>query len=435
MPLSYQWLMNGTNLTDGASLTELHATASLTVRSPGTNLSGSYFIVDVTNQFGQATSSSATLNVFFSSPATNSGSLLAGASGTPGTNDGTGTSARFEFPWGLAVNGSNGVFVADTAEDTVRRITSLGVVTTIAGQPLVTGTNDGINGSARFDLPRSLALDTAGDLFVADAGNHAIRKLTHAGANWTTTTVAGQPGTSGTNDGIGNAAQFFSPYGITVDASNNLFVADTSNHTIRKIQPVGTNWMVTTIAGVPKVSGTNDGAGGAALFDGPRGLAADAKGNLYVADTQNQCIRKVAQNGSTFSVTTLAGLPRTAGNVDGTNGTARFNSPTAIAVDRNGLLFVADLGNNAIRQVTPAGVVTTFTNGLSFPAGVAVDASEDIYVANTTNATVLEFRASPAVSPPGLACLVVANQLVLYWPATANGYVLEFSPTLGTSSN
>lgn len=223
---------------------------------------------------------------------------LSGSSGTAGNVDGLGANARFYFPKSLTGD-STYLYVADTYNQTIRQITiSTGSVTTFAGYAGAVGSVDGSGSAARFNYPFGVALDASGNLFVSDAGNHTIRKITPAGS---VSTFAGVAGTSGSTDGIGTAAKFNTPAGIVSDGSN-LFVVDSGNHTIRKITSAGN---VTTLAGVAGVTGSADGLGSAAYFNNPTALAIDASGNLYVSDQAFSKVRKVTSTGlvSTFSAT------------------------------------------------------------------------------------------------------------------------------------
>src|SRR5688572_25591787 len=273
---------------------------------------------------------------------------LAGATSS-GAVDGIGNAARFNTPQGVAVDASGNVYVADTNNHTIRKITFFGVVTTLAGSAGNLGTSDGVGSAARFNLPRGVAVDSAGNVYVADTSNNAIRKITAAGV---TTTLAG--GTAGSVDGTGNAAQFISPSGVAVDASGFVYVADTGNNSIRRITPEG---VVTTLAGglSPSNTGNTDGTGLAARFASPRGVAVDTSGSVYVADRDNNLVRRITAGGV---VTTLAGFSDgTTGSTDATGSAARFNAPSGVAVDASGNVYVADTGNKTIRRVTPAGVV------------------------------------------------------------------------------
>ncbi len=191
-----------------------------------------------------------------------------------------------------------------------------------------------------------MAVDGAGNVFVADTWNHTIRKITPTGV---VTTLAGTAGSSGSADGTGATARFNEPFGVAVDGAGNVFVADTWNHTIRKITPTG---VVTTLAGTAGfVEGSADGTGAAARFNEPYGVAVDGAGNVFVADTDNNTIRKITPSGV---VTTLAGTAGSSGSTDGTGAAARFYWPEGVAVDGAGNVFVADAVNYTIRKITPS---------------------------------------------------------------------------------
>ncbi len=226
-------------------------------------------------------------------------STLAGVAGTAGSADGAGGAARFRSPGAAATDAAGHIYLADSGNHTIRKITPAGVVTTLAGTAGSLGTADGTGGAARFRFPYGLAVDDAGNVFVADSYNHTIRKITPAGV---VTTLAGSAGNAGSADGTGSAARFNLPCGLGVDAAGTLFVADANNHTIRKITPAG---VVTTFAGSAGNIGHADGAGGSARFRVPRGLAVDPWGNVLVTDMQNQTLRRITPGGV---VSTLAGF-------------------------------------------------------------------------------------------------------------------------------
>jgi len=325
---------------------------------------------------------------------------FAGRFGVPGSDDGTGTTARFSSPTGITAAG-NFLYVCDTGNHTIRKIVvSSGVVTTLAGIPGVSGSVDGTGSAARFSSPTGIAKDGAAigtTLFVADTGNHIIRKVTDAGA---VTTFAGLAGNSGPDDGVGGAARFSSPQGIALVGTSLVYVADTGNHTIRKIVVAGAVGDVTTLAGTAGTPGDADGSGSAALFRSPAGMASDGN-SLFVCDAGNHTVRNVTQSGV---VTTLAGSARNAGFADGTGTAARFDGPAGIGTIGGGssLLYVADTGNHAVRRLTAGGVATTLagnpphagrTDGIgsaarfSGPAGIA-QIGDDLFVADPGNHTI-----------------------------------------------
>ncbi len=328
---------------------------------------------------------------------------LAGTANSSGSVDGSGSAARFNFPTGVAVNGSGNIIVADAFNQTIRSITPAGVVTTLAGSAGLTGSVDGTGSAARFNLPSSVSVDATGTVYVADTNNNTIRKVTAAGV---VTTLAGSAGSAGSTDATGSAARFFAPSGLVVDGSGNVYVSDTNNDTIRKVTAAG---VVTTYAGIA-IYGSGDGIGTNAHFTFPAGTAVDSAGNIYVADSGNHTIRKIT---STGTVTTLAGSTGNSGSADGTGTAARFNDPGAVAVDSAGNVYVADAGNATIRKVTAAGVVTTLagsaglvgsTDGtgaaarFNFPAGVAVDSAGNVYVADAGNAIIRKITAAGVVT-------------------------------------
>lgn len=397
---------------------------------------------------------------------------FAGRAGEPGSADGTGEAARFDSPQGIAIDASDNLYVADTGNHTIRKITPAGVVTTFAGLARVTGNVDGATGNARFNRPRGIASDPSNILFVTDAGNSAVRKITpggivstlagnllfpetedlnafvpltygavaadaagnvyvsaylfsqtetddtdfwrnsrtyyagrlqriapdgtvgplfdtmitryfdgrvdHSGVSslewdpagslvmslgWRirrynpvtrdAVTLAGD-GTVGAADGPASAAKFSSTFSVALGRDGTIHIADSGNNVVRRLS----NGTVSTVAGLALESATNniDGSGAAARFAAPAGAAIDASGNLYVADPVAHCIRQITPAGV---VTTFAGSPGSWGTDNGTGTNARFNRPTAVAIDQAGNLYVTDSGNHTIRKITPARETTT----------------------------------------------------------------------------
>jgi streptogramin lyase len=302
-----------------------------------------------------------------------------------GSVDGRGSAARFDAPEGVTADGAGNLYVAERASSTIRKVTAQGVATTLAGAAGLDGSADGFGPAARFRNPTRLVADGRGNLFVTDTGNSTIRRITPSGA---VTTVAGQAGVCGIGDGNAAFALFCNPQGIALDRSGNLFVADTASHTIRRIDPAGN---VTTVAGRPGVCGSADGTGTAAEFCEPRDIASDDWGNVYVADTANSTIRMIDPKGK---VTTLAGEAGQCGSANGARPQARLCAPTGITSDKNGILYVTDTGNSTIRRINLDDVVSTVAGlpqqkgivlgplpgGLDAPVGVAVYDADSVAV-------------------------------------------------------
>jgi sugar lactone lactonase YvrE len=322
----------------------------------------------------------------------------AGSAGAIANTDGTGTAARFGGPYGLAIDGAGNLYVGDPAEETVRKITPAKVVTTIAGTAQTNGSANGLGTAATFNGVSGVAVDASGNVYAADVYNHVIRRI---GPDGTVTTYAGTAGSQGSTDGTGAAARFFNPEDVAVDGAGNVYVSDTGNSTIRRIAPGG---VVTTWAGTAGIVGSADGTGAAATFNGPRGLAVNSAGTVYVADSRNNTVRAITP---ARVVTTLVGAAGQSGSTDGVGSAARFGSfsggPVGLGLDQAGNLYVADTGNNTLRFVTPGGTVTTLAGfpgyfgssdgtgayaSFNIPIGVAVDGSGNVYVADDGNSTI-----------------------------------------------
>jgi sugar lactone lactonase YvrE len=311
---------------------------------------------------------------------------LAGSAFDYGSKDGIGQVVRFNSPCGIAVSPLGGVLVADTGNHTIRAIRFGNVVTTLAGAASL-GDADGPGLAARFRQPFAVAADDFGNVFVSDA-NRTIRRISPAGV---VSTVAGMSGVAGSIDAKGSVARFLAPAGVVFDRSRNLFLGD-GGTTVRRMDPQGE---VTTLAGFPGVYGSADGTGDSARFRYPDWLAVGPGGDLYVADGGNSTIRRVSPLGV---VTTYAGSAGNAGSTDGVGNLARFRSPSGIAADAEGNLFVADMVNSTIRKIAPGGVVSTYS-GLAlnrtgpggidllaeymFPRGVAIDQRGSVLVSDS----------------------------------------------------
>lgn len=332
---------------------------------------------------------------------------LAGSPLVSGDTDDLGSQARFNQPWGLAMDGDGNLYVADALNQTIRRVTPGGAVTTLAGVAGSAGFNDGPAGNALFSRPVGVAVSFDGSIvYVADANNHLIRRI----SGGVVSTLAGTAGVFGSDDGTGTDARFRFPFGLALNTDGTvLYVSDTNNQTIRAVTLPGA--VVTTIAGAAGINGSSDDPSNSlnARFNAPRGIAVDAAGNVYVADAGNFTVRKILASGG---VTTLAGAVLTSGFDDGAGTDARFSplqvmspfgGPCGLAVDSNGSVFVTDQGNHTVRRIRSDGVVTTLGGSpqvagsddgsgddarFNHPAGIAVDAAGVLYVADTSNHTI-----------------------------------------------
>ena len=526
---TYAWTITGGTITGGEATSAITFTAGA---------SGSIQLsCTMTAKSGFATTSSTTLTV-------TGLSLFAGNISGVGSTDGTGAAGRFQNPCGMALDPASGnLYVADSSNNTIRMVTPAGLVSTVAGVAGQAGHADTAPGiPATFNGPLDVAVDGAGNLFVADYANDAIRKITLAHGVATVSTVAGQVGGASDQDGTGDAASFQEPASLVmdhlgdlyvndagglrlltfnaqgaatvttmtlsgtaqatfgagslaVDASNNLYisslaekiakitipapgtasgawgtswgsggsggadgpgatarfsnpqglavtvsgtlyVADSDNDTIRMIN-LATN-TVSTVAGVSGGIGSADGQGGSARLNGPQGLALDAAGDLYVSDYFNNTIRKLTFTAGVATTTTLAGAPLCQGGADGTGAAAEFCYPRGLAVDGSGNAYVADLGNNAIRRITPAGAVDTIF-GLEYLSkwgwcpNVAVDGSGTVY--GNVDDQAMVFKLAPDGQADVLAgnlnnpCgMAVAADGTVYWADSQDDVIYRLSP-------
>lgn len=279
--------------------------------------------------------------------------------------------------------------------------------TTIAGRPGISGGTDGTNGAALFSGPAGLAVDARGDLYVTEDGNHTIRKLTRVGGDWVVTTLAGAAGQSGSADGTNAQARFYRPRGIAAGTNGAVFVVDSYNSTVRRLDPVGSDWVVTTIAGLAGVLDHEDGWFTNAFFRRPSGIAVNAAETLFIADMNNHVIRMMEYWEPEWVVSTIVGYPFLAGSTDGVADAAEFATPYSLAIAKGGAMYVADTGNNAIRRVfkgeldwevvtiagslgAPAGTNDGAEAGalFNFPAGIAAGSSGTLFVSDQLNHTI-----------------------------------------------
>lgn len=268
-------------------------------------------------------------------------------SGIPGDSDGSGLEATFNEPWGICVGVDGNLYVADTRNNLIRKISPEGMVSTFAGSGNFGG-SDGQGINATFGNPTGIETDANGNLYIADHLTHVIRKISPAGF---VTTVAGILGSPGSEDGNGSNARFYRPYGLTLDNDGNILVADEWNHLIRKVTPNGD---VTTIAGTGSI-GHVDGNPGESEFNYPWDITVDDLGNIYVADGYNHVIRKLMPTGSipeSYQITTYVGQSNATGSIDGFGTNASFNAATGIHFwNQTKEIFVADAYNNLIRKI------------------------------------------------------------------------------------
>jgi hypothetical protein len=450
---TYQWQRQTsagggfTNITDGGAYTGA-TTATLTIANATTGMSGDQFQCLATNTVNTSTTATSTVATLTVS----TGTIITTVAGTVGviaTLNGTGTAAQFTNPGAIASDSAGNLYIADPTAHVIRKITTAGVVTTFAGVVNSAGSADGAADVARFNGPSSVAVDTLGNVYVADTNNHTIRGISASGI---VQTLAGTAGSIGSIDGLGAAARFNYPLGVAVDTTGTAYVSDTYNHLIRRISQNGT---VSTTGGAAGVRANADGPLGASRFAFPTGIAVDSTGNVYVADSNNATIRKI----STGNVTsTYAG---TAGSFGSANGAAltvaRFNQPNGVAVDSTGVVYVADTFSHTIRRITVAGEVTTLAglagssgstdgtgSGARFyqPNGIAVDGASNLYIADSQNRTIRRSGAttaptittqpvSVAVAPGGSTTFTVAatgspTPTVFQWqrqPAGTTGFV------------
>ena len=287
--------------------------------------------------------------------------ILAG-NGTTGFANGQGTAASFSSPYAIAIDAQGNKYVADAGNNLIRKITPSGLVSTLAGNGK-TGYIDGPGTMAEFYNPQGIAVDSYGNVYVADTYNNVIRKITPAGV---VSTLAGST-TAGAINGTGTAASFSSPYGVAIDANGNVYVADSGNNLVRIITPAG---IVTTLAG-SGAAGAVNGIGTAASFTGLYGITVDLAGNVYVTDTY--VVRKITPAGV---VTTLAGVYGNPGTTDGVGSTALISSnPQGIAVgDASGNVYVAD-GSNKLRKISAVGYSLSHTTSYH-PASILMPPAE-----------------------------------------------------------
>lgn len=330
-----------------------------------------------------------------------------------GGDGGPAANAQLSWPTAVTVDSSGNLYIGVSSDNRIRTVSTAGIITTVAGNGYPGYSGDGgpaIN--AQLSGPRGVVVDSSGNLCIADYGNNRIRKVSTIGI---ITTVAGG-GSGGLGDGgPAISAYLGSPSSVAVDSSGNLYIAELFNHRIRKVSPTG---IITTVAGDGSLGYSGDGGPAiSAQLSGPRGVAVDSSGNVYIADSNNNRIRKVSLTGL---ITTLAGNGSYGYSGDGgPAAAAQFRSPTAVAVDDGGNVYIADSGNNRIRKASPAGLITTVAGNGSYgysgdggpaadaqfssPAAVTVDDDGNLYIADSANNRIRK------VSAGGIITTVAGN--------------------------
>jgi sugar lactone lactonase YvrE len=433
---TYQWQQmpaGGTtwsNLSDNGAYSG-SATASLTVTNATTAMSGNQFQCVISLSGGVVTTSTPSVLVVDSPLVI---STLAGTAGTTGRGNGNGAGATFAYPSGVACDSSGNIYVADFNNNEIREVSPVGAVTTPYGSLVGTSgsTNAGGN-SALFNTPNGVAIDGSNNIYVADTGNNLVRKIVSGSVS----TLAGSGG------------QFSEPEGVAVDSLGNVYVADTGNDTIDKITSSGS---VSVLAGQKGTAGYANGAAATqALFSAPSAVTVDGSGNVYVADFGNSVIREI--NTGTGMVSTLAGQPGVSGYLDGPGAAALFNAPTGIAIDSSDNLYITDClvppigsnaaGNDLVRKLTPAGVVSTIAGqagneGAASGTGTAAEFYSDqaltlymgtVYLADTYNQTI---RMGTPQAPPTISVAATQAQAMVFGPTPGQFTVTRTGGTSGT---
>ena len=417
-PFSYQWLRNN-EVIPGAQ------TERYTIPVSSSDDDGARFSVRVGNVSGVlVTSAAATLSVR-PQPGLY---LVAGSAGGRGRLAGIGTSARFAEPVGLARDPAGNVYVADEANHTIFRIAPNLRVSIVAGRGEA-GQDDGPAATATFNMPSGVVVDSHGNLFVVDSGSATVRRITPAGV---VSTFAGVAGDSAWTDGPAGTGRLYTPKALTIDPDDNLYVAGIGG--VRRIDPAGT---ISSVAG-SAATGDQDGVGAAASFDYLRGIARAADGTLFVSDYGADSIRRISPTGD---VTTVAGSSWNSGAVDGVGAGARFSQPQGIALDSSGNLFVADTNNQTVRRVSPEGNVTTVAgmagvtgpddgpaHAASFraPSGLLIDPTGQLLITEVGNSQIRRLDALGTVT-------TLAGQALRSGYQDAHGDLARFSYPFGVA--
>lgn len=412
-PITYQWVKDGANVTDGGNVAGA-TTATLTITGATAANGGSYRVI-AHNSVSDTLSLPAVLTV--ENSVTYNFTTVAGSPYTSGATNATGTAARFWNPYGVAVDGSGNLYVADSTNGMIRKITSAGVVTTLA--------TTGVSG-----VGNPVGITLSGSTLYFTTNNHLVRSVGTDGLNLTT--LAGTAGSAGTADGAGlTTARFNTPRGIVADGAGNLYVTCANAHSVRKIV-IATKDVSTFAGSIISQSGNTNATGQNARFTAPAGIAIDTAGNLYVADTNNALIRKITTPDAV--VTTYAGLPGGFGSADGASGVATFSAPTGVAVDSLGRVYVSDVSSFTIRRISTAQTVSTIGGSAYWgdvidgsgenarfagPTGLAVDAAGLLYIVDNFGHTIRKgvpssFNGASVIDQPPQSQTVPAGSNVTF---------------------
>jgi sugar lactone lactonase YvrE len=359
--------------------------------------------------------------------------LLAGGYRDPASSgdytyaDGVGAAAGLSVS-GMAIAKDGNIYF--TNQNAIRKVTPAGVVSTLAGDPTLSGSVDGIGAAARFNSPAAIAVDNDSNMYVADSRGSTIRKVTSAGV---VTTLAGTSGVFGAADGAGGAAKFMSIYGIAVDKSGAVFVSDELNHAIRRVSPEGN---VTTVAGVFPSPGNTDGRGNTARFSNPAHLGIDAMDNIYVTDLGNGKVRKISPAGE---VTTFAANLTSPNPIDPPGSrTFRFQRLAGITLDKLGNVYITDTESTAIRKITTTGQVSSFRNYALGGGGnlrpqlssMTIDGAGNFYVIATSRTERYVIKETAAGVESVLACGTGCEPTALAADSAGNVYVAAANSTI-----
>jgi sugar lactone lactonase YvrE len=371
------------------------------------------------------------------------------------------TTLPLMLPSAIVFDAAGNLYFVETGNHVVRKVTSAGIVTTVAGNGVQGFSGDnGPATAAALDSPAGLALDSTGDLFIADSHNHRIREVSSATGTITTIAGTGAPGFSG-DGGPATAARLDLPTALALDAAGDVYVADTNNHRVRRI--TAATGAIATVAGngIEAFAGDN-GPATSASIDSPNGLALDSSGNLTIADTHNGRVRRVSA--ATGLISTVAGAGVVAGNVQsfgGDNGPATAAGlalPRGLTLDSAGNLYFADSANHRIRRISPTGVITTVAGqatetfagdnapavsaSLDSPRSVAISPASLLTLADTANQRIRQLDALPAPGPDihtiaGLGTTSSSAALALSGPSVAaygSGSVTATLTTMTTAT-